>query len=305
MVISIDHGNKQVKTMHRTFTSGYVESEFDPKLGGETVCYEGKYYTLSEKRINYMRDKTVDERFFVLTMFALAYEIEANDAYSNDFLVVDLLVGLPPAHFGGQRQTFQEYFLQNGGLFEFAKNGKSYGIHIRSVHVYPQGMASVMTVFDKVQTHPKVTLIDIGGYTAIYMVFRYGKPDMSATDSLENGLILLYNAITKKILSDFDTRLDETEIDAVINGTYGEIADEIRAIIENETKTFVLNLLNRLREDQIDLKTGITVFAGGGSILLKKYIEQWGDRISTPMFIEDINANVRGYELFYLSELSE
>jgi len=162
-----------------------------------------------------------------------------------------------------------------------------------------------MTVFDKVQSHPKVTLIDIGGYTAIYMVFRNGKPDMSATDSLENGLIILYNSITKRVLSDFDTRLDETEIDAIINGTYGEVADEIKTAIEAETKTFVLNLLNRLREDQIDLKTGITIFAGGGSILLKKYIEQWGDRISTPLFIEDINANVRGYELFYMSEHSE
>jgi len=305
MLIAIDHGNKQVKTIHKTFTSGYVESEFDPKLGGETICFEGKYYTLAEKRINYMRDKTVDERFFVLTMFALAYEIEANNAYCKDFIEVDLLVGLPPAHFGGQNQTFKEYFLRNGGLHGFSMRGKEYGIHIRSVSVYPQGMAAVMTVFDKVQSHPKVTLIDIGGYTAIYMIFRYGNPDMSATDSLENGLILLYNAITKRILSDFDTRLDETEIDAVIKGTYVEIADEIKAAIEGETKTFVLNLLNRLREDQIDLKTGVTIFAGGGSILLKKYIEQWGDRISTPIFIEDINANVRGYELFYLSEHSE
>ena len=75
MIIAVDHGNKQIKSIHKTFTSGYVESDFDPKLGGETIFFEGKYYTLAEKRINYLRDKSVDERFLVLTLFALAYEI--------------------------------------------------------------------------------------------------------------------------------------------------------------------------------------------------------------------------------------
>jgi len=290
MIIAIDHGNKQVKTMNKTFTAGYAESEFDPRLGGETILYEGKYYTLTEKRINYMRNKALDERYLVLTMFALAYEIEANNAYSSDFIEVDLLVGLPPSHIGGQIDTFKAYFLRNNGLYTFSMNGKSYGVRVRSVNAYPQGMAAIMTLFDQIEAHPKVTLIDIGGYTVIYMVFRNGEPDKSAYDSLENGVIHLYNAIIKRVLDDFDTRLNEAEIDAVINGTYDDVSDEIKAAIESEAKTFVHNLLNRLREDQIELKTGITVFAGGGSILLKKYLEQWGDRITKPIFITDINA---------------
>lgn len=48
MLISIDHGNKQVKTIHHApFTSGLVCSEVRP-FGGETLAYQGRYYTLTD-----------------------------------------------------------------------------------------------------------------------------------------------------------------------------------------------------------------------------------------------------------------
>lgn len=78
MLIAIDHGNKLVKVPnHPPFTSGLQESD-SPPFGGETLKYRGKYYTLSEKRIPYHRDKTEDERFFVLTLFAIAYRMGLN-----------------------------------------------------------------------------------------------------------------------------------------------------------------------------------------------------------------------------------
>lgn len=56
MLIAIDHGNKLIKVPnHEPFTSGLEESEVPP-FGGETLKYQGKYYTLSEKRIPYHRD---------------------------------------------------------------------------------------------------------------------------------------------------------------------------------------------------------------------------------------------------------
>ena len=82
MIISIDHGNKQIKTLNRTFTSGLLERDSKPAFGEDILCYEGKYYTLSEERIPYMRDKSKDNRFFILTLFAIAYEIEAAGKYT-------------------------------------------------------------------------------------------------------------------------------------------------------------------------------------------------------------------------------
>lgn len=114
MIISIDHGNKQVKTVHEEpFTSGCVMSEYNPKFGVDTICYDGMYYTFSERRINYMRDKTTDDQFFVLTLFAIANEIEANHAYTDNIINIELLVGLPPTHYGSQYEDFKKYFLRD------------------------------------------------------------------------------------------------------------------------------------------------------------------------------------------------
>ena len=45
MLISIDHGNKQIKTNHRTFVSGLRESDTKPPFGKDVLFYKGKYYT--------------------------------------------------------------------------------------------------------------------------------------------------------------------------------------------------------------------------------------------------------------------
>ena len=84
MLIAIDHGNKQIKTVHtQPFTSGLIQGD-TPGFGTDCLAYQGKYYTLTDQRIPYRRDKTEDERFFILTLFAIAYEIEAMGRYSDN-----------------------------------------------------------------------------------------------------------------------------------------------------------------------------------------------------------------------------
>lgn len=127
MLISVDHGNKLIKVLHHApFTSGLQENDVPP-FGGETLEYEEKYYTLSEKRIPYHRDKTVDERFFILTLFAIAYEIEAVGGYSQNVIRVQLSVGLPPAHYGAQCETFTKYFTDRS-IVKFTFKKRSYSI---------------------------------------------------------------------------------------------------------------------------------------------------------------------------------
>ncbi len=66
MLIAIDHGNKQMKTIHcPPFVSGLTESITRP-FGSDILEYQDKFYTLSNQRIPYKRDKTEDDRFFIL-----------------------------------------------------------------------------------------------------------------------------------------------------------------------------------------------------------------------------------------------
>ena len=58
MLIAIDHGNKQVKTVHgNAIVSGVQKSKTRP-YGRDILKYGGSYYTLSAQRIPYQKDKT-------------------------------------------------------------------------------------------------------------------------------------------------------------------------------------------------------------------------------------------------------
>lgn len=301
MLIAIDHGNKNIKTKHRTFTAGLLASDY-AAYGGETVKFAGQYYTLTDRRGGYRRDKTEDEDYYVLTLFALAYEIEACGAYEPDaYIEVDLAVGVPPTDYGMLAERYKAYFAKNEYV-DFEKDGKPYHVWIRSVSVYVQGWAALMPRFAAVKDEGKATLIDVGGYTAIYMVLHNGQPDFAACEALDNGMLFLYRRVINKVKNACDTILDEQTIDSVLRGDRSGLPWEIADMVEKETARFVADLLNRLRENGVDLKTGLTCFAGGGAILLQKYIEAHGDKIFRPYFIGDINANVQGYEYLFQIE---
>ena len=81
MLIAIDHGNYAIKTPNYTFVSGLAEHTVRPPLADELMEYAGRFWTLTSKRLSYMRDKTQDERYFILTLFAIAKELEAAGHY--------------------------------------------------------------------------------------------------------------------------------------------------------------------------------------------------------------------------------
>ncbi len=125
MVISVDTGNKQIKTIRKTFTAGLVEHDGEPGFGGNVLKYNEKYYTLSKKRIPYMADKTKDERYFILTLFAIAYELEETlDDVEGDLIDITLLLGLPPAHYSMYKQNYENYYKRENELIEFEFNKK-------------------------------------------------------------------------------------------------------------------------------------------------------------------------------------
>ena len=55
MIISVDHGNKSIKTPNALFTSGLISSEGLQGFKTDYICWNGRYYTLTEQRISYLR----------------------------------------------------------------------------------------------------------------------------------------------------------------------------------------------------------------------------------------------------------
>ena len=297
MIISIDHGNKQIKTAHKTFVSGLTETKVRPALGENFIKYDGSYYTLTDHRLSYQREKRMDEYFFLLTLFGMATEILEAGAYdANDVTSVDLLIGLPPAHYGAQYKTFEKYFERDVIDFEYA--GKPFSVYINSATAYPQAYAAAMTVFSQIRPMPKCVVVDIGGFTTDYLMLKYGAPDMSSCSSLEHGVILLYNRAINSVNSAYDLLLDESDVDSVLRNVNEDISDDIQDFIRDQAQSFVEDLFSQLRELLIDLRITRTVFVGGGSILLKPYIER-SSKVGKAIYVDDINANAKGYELLF------
>lgn len=300
MLIGVDHGNKQIKTVHcNPFVSGLKQSVTRP-FGQNVLRYQNTYYTLSTERIPYRKDKTEDDRFFILTLFALAGEIEARGAYSSEVQRIQLAVGLPPAHFGAQVERFTQYFGQRG-MVEFEVQGKPYSIYIEDVACFPQAYAAAATMLHTLVEEPKAVILDIGGFTADYLLMKNGEIDLTSCDSLENGVILLYNKVRSKVNSELDLLLDEGDVDAILMGKKTKYPEAAIRLTEQMAQEFISDLFSTLRERMIDLQYCKVVFVGGGAILLKRQIETAG-KVGAPFFVSKINANADGYEYLYRIE---
>ena len=304
MIISVDHGNKSIKTPHAIFTSGLVMSDGLQGFKTDYIGWNGKYYSLTERRISYLRDKTEDDRFFILTLFAIAKELEYRDVSETlDPIEITLLVGLPPAHYEQLHSRFEQYFLRRREAIDFEYNGKYYSVRINKVLSYPQAFAAAVTQYSTLKVHSVAYIIDIGGFTIDVLKLRFGRPDLEVVESFEKGVITLYNSIASKCNSQYARILEECEIDEVIRNQPTVLPGEVQQLIRIMTSDFLTEFYNFLRERGIDVSTSKCVFAGGGSLLLRGMIER-GNKVAFPIFIEDIHANAIGYEVLYQSEVA-
>lgn len=309
MIISVDTGNKMMKTETLEFNAGLEILDQMPGEQEEVLAYDGQYYRTTSRRISYMEDKTEDDRYFILTLFAIAKELEKiqvqESLIANGLIEIELLVGLPPAHYGKYRRVFCEYFLREGNVIDFIYMKTPYKIAFSDVRVYIQAYAAycLVAVQRQLFSYPKVLVIDIGGFTVDYMVLRFGQLERSYVDSLEEGVIKLYRNVIAGIRQRYGILLEEPDIDNIIKGEKVRLEQDLMERVREIAAKYVTELLGGFRELGIDFKTTQTVFVGGGSILLAGFIQEAWRRYGSEYFvINDPKANAKGYKLQYLAE---
>ena len=301
MLIAIDHGNHAIKTVHHNFVSGLARHSVRPPITDEVIGYNGEYWTLSGQRLAYRRDKTRDESFFILSLFAIAREL----AYSGSLPSaekVDLAVGLPPEHYGILKDRFREYFKRTESI-HFTYNDTPLTILIRNVFVYPQAFAAIAPQKSQLKHHLRLFLIDIGGYTTDVLLLRNGKPDMQFCRSLETGVITMNNDIIRRVGALHDMRIEDEHISAVLRGQETILPADVKQTIRESTGQHAKDILDQLRELQVDLRSNPAVFIGGGSVLFRDYLEH-SPLVAQASFIESVNANAIGYQAMAEGQLS-
>lgn len=122
--------------------------------------------------------------------------------------------------------------------------------------------------------------------------------------SLETGIIAMDNEIIRKVNALHDMLISDEHIKAVLCEDHDVIlSDEIKTVIRETARQHAGDILNRLRELQVDLRANPAVFIGGGSILLRPFLEA-SPLVAKADFLDSPNANAVGYEMLAKRQLS-
>ena len=175
-----------------------------------------------------MKDKTNDERYFILTLIAIAKELESAGR-NTPFEQIQLAVGLPPEHYGVLKNKFSNYFKKDGPI-NFIYKEKPFSIIIDKVlhGLSVQAYAAVVPQSSLIINTPRIFIVDIGGYTTDVLLLKNGKLDFQFCRSLESGVITMNNEIIRKVNSYHDMLLEDEHISDVLCGKEYRLAGGCR-----------------------------------------------------------------------------
>jgi len=341
-VISIDHGNALMKTVNHVFTASFVAGgHVSAIISNDTIKYEGMEYELSDNRMPVKKNKTIDNQYFILTLFALGKELELEHLDGNHYEIT-LLVGLPILYYKDQKEKFKQYFL-NHGVIEYVFNGKKLSIEITVCEVFPQGYAATTmlpkqgqnkistTVIDtgghttdviQINADGKpnkdnctshdykisTTVIDIGGYTTdVIQINADGKPNKDNCTSHDYGVNKLFSNINKKVRADGGQNVSDDTLRSIIMDLDLNVPQSIhtaKAIVEQQTNLYVSNLLTEIANDGIDFDNERCLFIGGGSDLFINKIKKDG-RVKMLFHTSNLCINAIGYQKIYDAKQEE
>ncbi len=291
-IIGIDHGNAAIKTRSFCFPSGVVEYEHEPYTKQNVLEYGGKYYVCGTGRQPLLKDKTGSERYFLLTLAALAKELGKRNISSP--ADVHIAAGLPLASYGRDLAAFRAY-LQKEKHVCFRYEGKDYEVNICGVSLYPQAVAAISLHMDMLQGEPSVIIADIGGWTVDLMRIDRGMTDAASCRSLEMGMIRCMDEITEQVRRRTGLSVTAAQIETVLNGEACSIDGKARQLIEKEGENYAARLLSSISESGFDAGAMPIIFMGGGALLLKRHVAPCF-ALCRPIILEDVCINAKGYE---------
>lgn len=308
----IDDGNYDVKSPHTTMPAGYTSSETLPPMVTDYLLYEGVYYVPSQKRFKYLEDKTVNERSLILILFGIAQEIkylatkkagQDGDIQSeiSKYSEIELGVGLPPSHMmakgaATKKIEYLEKYMKNGIKFVYC--GYDYSFKMTSCKVFPQDYAAIVVNTDDeiIKDYPKFVAVDIGGGTMDVIPFSGHTPDTAACISVQSGILYMYQKICLDVKRTLGTSIDNADIECVIGKEKTVLSEDVQKLIISGVQKWVdENIVNELSQSGVIFETTPTVFLGGGSKLLKPFINR-NKVISNQHYLKDpARANAKGY----------
>ena len=193
-VIGVDHGWSGMKTVSQVFTTGVKEITTEPAFFNNVVEFNGSYYKVGGKRLEVRDLKVENDNFYILTLAAVAKELNRRGMRNANIL---LSVGLPLTRFGAEKQDFIDYLSKDKEV-TFRFDNEQYRIKLARVSVFPQCYAAVA---DRMKTLPKrVVVVDIGSWTIDIMPIANSAPNEAECITIREGLMKIRLSLEERKL---------------------------------------------------------------------------------------------------------
>ncbi|WP_295423787.1 ParM/StbA family protein, partial [uncultured Subdoligranulum sp.] len=263
-----------IKTRNCSFPAGITSfGDREPYTRQNVLTFGGCFFVCGSGRQPIQRDKTANDNYYLLTLAAIAKEIEARGVPRE--CGVTIAAGLPLTSYGREKPAFRKYLLRNGGqLIEFGYEGKKYRITIEDVLLFPQGFTALMTQPDLLADEPSMLLLDIGGWTVDLMRIDNGRPIIDTCHSLEFGMIRCIDEVRERVRQNTGLSLTDAQIEQVLAGCPCSLEESVRSLIREQGRLYTERLLSAVLEAGFDYHAlpVVVVMMGGGASVVSRHV---------------------------------
>lgn len=296
MVIGIDHGYGNMKTANRCFPSGVTRYEKEPIFQNNLLVYNDMYYQIGEEHKEFCAEKTQDEDYYILTLAAIARELDAKEMSQAK---VHLAAGLPLTWITAQKESFKNYLLQNE-RGDFVFRNKEYHVEFVDADIYPQGFAAA---FYRLQEFKGINMLaDIGNGTMNIMYINNSRSVEKKCFTEKYGTHQCVLAVREALLKELGTVVDDLVIEQVIRTGTADIGDKYLAVIRKAAGDYTKEIFRKLREREYNPELMRLYVVGGGSCMIQNFGEYDKNWVT---IVRDICATAKGYEAMTVRKIQK
>ena len=292
-IIAVDHGYGNMKTANTVTPTGIKAYETEPIFTGNILEYNGIYYRIGEGHKEFIPDKAMDEEYYLLTLMAIARELNVFSIREAD---VHLAAGLPLTWIRNQREAFRSYLLQNPEV-HYRFNGKEYHLHFVGCSLYPQGYPAIINQLGNFKGTN--LLADIGNGTMNILYINNKKAQESRCWTEKLGVNQCMIAAKNAVLDKFGVKIEESTVEQILRFGTADISAPYLDYISSIARQYVAELFSTLRKYEYNPDLMRLYVVGGGGCLMRNFGTYDKSRVT---IIDDICATAKGYEsLAYMS----
>ena len=292
-IIAVDHGYGNMKTANTVTPTGIKAYETEPIFTGNILEYNGIYYRIGEGHKEFIPDKAMDEEYYLLTLMAIARELNVFSIREAD---VHLAAGLPLTWIRNQREDFRSYLLQNPEV-HYRFNSKEYHLRFVGCSLYPQGYPAIVNrLGDFKGTN---LLADIGNGTMNILYINNKKAQESRCWTEKFGVNQCMIAAKNAVLDNFGVKIEESTVEQILRFGTADISASYLDCITAVARQYVTDIFATLRKYEYNPGLMRLYVVGGGGCLIRNFGAYDKSRVT---ILDDICATAKGYEsLAYMS----